>query len=84
MNLVPAINEMQKEISNLELEYAGKLKELKDGLRALRQLNTVCEKCEGKGKYLRSRACAEDYRPDPNDPSDYKTCPECNGSGLSK
>lgn len=83
MNLVPAIQEMEKEIRNLKNTHEKKLKELTDGLTALRKLNKVCEKCGGEGKYLRSRACAEDDRPDPNDPRDYVKCSECHGSGLA-
>jgi len=84
MNLVPAINEMESAISKTKHEYDDKIKELKDGLVALRKLNTVCEKCGGEGKYLRSRACAEDDRPDPNDPRDYIKCSDCHGTGKAK
>lgn len=84
MNLVPAIREMESAVNKIEYEYKQKVQELKDGLVALRKLNTVCEKCGGEGKYLRSRACAEDDRPDPNDSSDYRTCSECHGTGKIK
>lgn len=50
-------------------------------LELLKKKNTLCLKCFGKGKVLRSRACAEDDRPDPDDPSDYIRCDRCNGSG---
>lgn len=66
---------------NLELrkekaEYKSKLIGIDTAILAVQRINTVCEKCEGKG-----RACAEDDRPDPNDPNDWITCPECHGSG---
>lgn len=83
MNLVPAIQEMENAIGRLKHEYEIQIKELQNGLKALRQLNTVCEKCDGKGTILRSRACAEDDRPDPNDPTDWRKCSECHGSGKA-
>jgi len=53
-------------------------------LEELRMRNTVCEKCKGDGKVLRSRMCAEDDSPDPNDPNDWITCPECRGTGEAR
>jgi len=53
-------------------------------LEELRKQNTVCEKCQGDGKVLRTRMCTEDDRPDPNDPNDWITCPECRGTGEAK
>lgn len=50
-------------------------------LASMRAINTTCEKCEGRGKVLRTRACAEDDRPDPTDPNDWETCPACHGTG---
>lgn len=41
-----------------------------------------CPNCHGTGKVLRSRSCAEDDPPDPNDPTDYETCDYCHGLGL--
>ena len=59
------------------------MKPLKEGLEHLLTLNDVCEACEGKGKVLRHRVCAEDDRPDPNDPRDYLVCPLCKGTGKA-
>jgi len=84
MNLIPAIRQMEKEISDREHTFRKEIQELKDGLKALRKINTVCEKCNGKGKYLRPRACAEDDRPNPDDPTDYLKCSKCNGTGKVK
>lgn len=84
MNLVPAIKEMEKTIREITADYETKIKELVDGLAVLRKINTTCEKCNGEGKYLRSRTCAEDDRPDPNDPADYRECNDCNGTGKAK
>lgn len=76
-NLVAALKELRKE----KAEYKSKLIGIDTAILAVQRINTVCEKCEGKGKVLRSRACAEDDRPDPNDPNDWITCPDCHGSG---
>lgn len=80
LNLLPAIRALEAEVSDLELECKKKLAPYKDSLEALRKLNTACERCDGKGKVLRTRACAEDYRPDPNDPADWRTCNVCHGT----
>ena len=71
MNLVPAIKEMEKKIREIKSEHDKELKEYEDGLCALRNLNTSCEKCYGKG-VISYRATAE------CDVEEH-TCPECNG-----
>ena len=72
MNLVPAIEALEEQMSELEKNYRRERADLEEGLKALRKLNTVCERCKGKGKVLRSRVCAEDDRPDPDDIRDWK------------
>lgn len=84
LNLVPAIHALEVEISEIDAEYRKKVDPYKRSLAELRKLNQACERCNGTGKILRSRACAEDDAPDPDDPTDYITCPECWGSGKSK
>lgn len=84
LNLVPAIKELEQEITKRKLEFAKSIKPYVDSLAQLRKLNEACEFCNGKGKILRSRVCAEDDRPDPKDPRDYRTCPYCAGTGLLK
>lgn len=84
LNLVPAIKSLEEEISKMKAEFNKKLEPYETSLRELRKINEVCERCNGKGKILRSRACAEDNRPDPNDPRDYNICPVCHGSGFAK
>lgn len=81
MNLVPAINAIEEQMRELHADFNKQMSELEDGLATLRKLNTVCERCGGAGKFLRSRACAEDDRPDPNDPRDYHKCDKCHGTG---
>lgn len=76
-NLVAALKELRKEKADLEAEYKSKLIGIDTAILAVQRINTTCEKCEGKGKILRT----EDDRPDPNDPSDWITCPDCHGSG---
>lgn len=82
-NVVSAIKEISAERQKVEAELKSKLAGYDMALAALRAVNTVCETCEGKGKVLRSRACAEDDRPDPADPNDWETCPTCHGTGAA-
>ena len=84
LNLVPAIREVEAQIHRLTVEFEEKIKPYNDSLAALKKANTACERCEGTGKVLRSRACAEDDRPDPDDPKDWNTCPVCHGTGYAK
>lgn len=83
LNLVPAIHEVEAQIHKLEYGFEAKIKPYRESLKALRKINEACERCNGEGKILRSRACAEDDAPDPNDPMDWNTCPDCNGTGLN-
>lgn len=82
LNLVPAIREVEHQIHMMEFDHAEKIKPYRDSLKSLREINQACEKCNGAGKVLRSRACAEDDPPDPDDPRDYNVCPVCHGTGL--
>lgn len=41
----------------------------------------ICPLCGGYGWRLRSRACAEDDPPNPNDPGDYIPCGVCKRVG---
>lgn len=84
LNLVPAIREIEAQINMVKAEFDRRLKPFQDSLIALRNINQACERCCGEGRILRSRSCAEDDRPDPNDPRDYNVCPICHGSGLNK
>lgn len=81
MNLLPALEEMRRQIQKVKSEKDMELHELEQGLDALKKLNTYCESCGGVGKTLRSRACAEDDRPDENDPRDWRKCNYCGGTG---
>ena len=81
-NLVPAIRELEAEVRQIEAEYRKELEPLTTSIAQLRKLNTACEKCCGNGRVLRSRTCAEDDRPDPDDPTDYIMCDRCFGSGM--
>lgn len=83
LNLVPAIREIEAQIREMESDFRAKLKPYQESLNALRKINQACENCEGAGKVLRYRSCAEDDRPDPNDPSDWNTCPVCHGTGCA-
>lgn len=83
LNLVPAIRELEREIKNQESDFLSRIKPYKDSLEQLRKLNTACETCCGTGRVLRSRTCAEDDRPNPNDPQDYRECSVCRGTGTN-
>lgn len=82
-NLVPAIKAIEKELSKLADEYNRKIQPYFDSLEKLREINQACEYCNGTGHVLRTRSCAEDDRPDPNDINDYIKCRACGGTGLS-
>lgn len=84
LNLVPAIKEIEQQISKMELDFRERIAPYKKSLDELRKINTACEACCGEGKVLRSRSCAEDDRPDPDDPSDYLVCNVCHGTGLAQ
>lgn len=82
LNLVPAIKEIKAKIQEKEAQFELDIKPYKDSLEQLRKLNQACEYCNGLGKKLRSRSCAEDDRPDPNNPMDYVSCSKCGGTGY--
>lgn len=84
MNLVAAIRAFEEKIDEIDRKHLEQRRRYNEILDELRKLNTACEVCEGKGKYLRKRSCAEDDRPDPNNPSDWITCRSCRGTGVSK
>lgn len=48
----------------------------------LRDTGVICPECMGEGKTLRTRSCAEDDAPDPDDPSDWDECSRCDGVGY--
>jgi len=83
LNLVPAIKEIERQISEMETEFSKKIEPYRSSLAELRRINTACEVCGGKGLVLRTRSCAEDDRPDPSDPRDFVKCGRCFGSGLA-
>lgn len=83
LNLVPAIHEVERQIDTIKAEYQIKIKPFQDSLEALRKINQACERCYGEGRVLRSRSCAEDDAPNPDDPNDYNICPVCHGTGRN-
>ena len=83
-NVVPAIKAIEDQISQITRQYQQEIAPYESSLEELRKINEACEHCNGEGKVLRRRACAEDDRPNPNDPSDYIKCPRCDGTGLAK
>lgn len=73
MNLVPAIIEIESQISGLKSRHRKELEPYINSLKELRKINTACESCGGNGKVWR-RSCAEDD-------GDYYKCDACCGSG---
>lgn len=84
LNLVPAIKEIEQQIRDMEYKHKQTIQPYLDSLSALREINQVCENCNGDGMVLRPRACAEDDAPDPSRLEDYIVCSVCNGSGRSQ
>lgn len=83
MNLVDAIVQIERQKEKKEIELKREIESYNKALNLLRGMNDVCERCYGRGNILRSRACAEDDRPDPNDTRDYIKCPMCHGTGKA-
>ncbi len=83
LNLLPAIDELQKRKKHIEGLYQTELDGVNRALEILIQMNEACPSCGGHGKKLRGRSCAEDDRPDPNDPADWVKCSVCGGTGRS-
>lgn len=84
LNLVSAIQEVNEVIWEKQSRFHKEIAGYEACLKKLKEMNEACFICNGKGKILRTRACAEDDRPDPNDPDDWEICPYCKGTGLDK
>ena len=59
MNLVDVIKAIEQKQIELGYEFEEKIEAYEEALVALRNLNTVCEKCNGEGTRWK-RMCAED------------------------
>lgn len=81
LNLIEAMDEINNRRSEVSKEYEMKLKAFDEAYKVLADMNEACIVCKGKGKILRIRACAEDDRPDPDNPRDWNTCSMCHGTG---
>lgn len=84
LNLLPAMREIDKKRDALKMAYDQQMAAYNNAYKVLFDMNEACPHCDGEGKVLRKRACAEDDRPDPNDPRDWNTCPHCGGTGIAK
>lgn len=84
LNLVDAIIELNKKIGQKRMAFNIEIGRMEDAVEYLKELNEACIACNGKGKILRTRSCAEDDRPDPDDPRDWVVCPACHGTGREK
>ena len=81
INAKAGIEEVEAAISAKQEKYSADLQEKTTLLHSLEEKNHLCLVCKGEGRVLRFRSCAEDDRPDPNDPRDYVVCSRCHGSG---
>lgn len=79
--LEEARDSVENTINRNRVNHLELIDQQRTTLEDLKKKNTLCLKCFGKGKVLRSRSCAEDDRPDPDDPNDYIRCDRCHGSG---
>ena len=82
INLLEAIHTLEDEKRKILREAEEKCKALDQSIHTLRLTNEACWFCGGKGKLLRKRACAEDDRPNPDDPRDWNICNACKGTGI--
>lgn len=81
LDLLDGIKALEKRRIEINQKYQVEMQGIEEALRLLREMNEVCEECDGQGWHLRPRACAEDDRPDPSDPNDRITCTHCHGTG---
>ena len=81
LNLLEAIHTLEKQRDHEIEEHKERLRNINTAIDAVRKANEVCWFCGGAGWRLRARVCAEDDRPDPNDPRDRIKCQACHGTG---
>lgn len=81
LNLIPAMDAIKAKRQKLIEDKDREIQALDIAFKTLCELNEACLYCGGQGKKLRARACAEDDRPNPNDPNDWEICPSCKGTG---
>lgn len=81
LNLLDAIRSLEAQRAKEVADHEETIRNLDAAILAVRKTNEVCWICGGKGWKLRARACAEDDRPDPDDPADRITCRACHGTG---
>lgn len=84
LNMLDAMATIREKQEILKKAYQKQMDEYEAAYAVLFDMNEACEYCRGEGKTLRSRACAEDDRPDPKDPNDWNVCSHCHGTGLRK
>ena len=89
LNLIPIIKEMQKKMSELRVEqeeeikkinqkYEEEIQKYNNALSVIRELNEVCEYCEGKGKVLAKDGVTDPYH------TPQSVCPDCLGTGKKR
>ena len=84
LNLVESIIAVNKVAGEKRAAFNREIAKYDNAVSILKSLNEACIACNGKGRILRTRVCAEDDRPDPNNPLDWRKCPACGGTGYEK
>ena len=76
LNLIPAIRGIEKQISVIKAKHAQELRPYEESLKHLRELNDICEKCNGTGSVYEMSSL--------EDEGQYAKCKACNGTGMKK
>ena len=71
VNVIPGLKVIIEQIIAINKHYEPEIISLEEGLKKMREMNDVCENCEGTGE-IKKRACAEDE-------GTMYTCPICHG-----
>lgn len=81
INLLHAVRALRLERREKTADFERQIAAIDAAIDVVGKVNEACPECEGRGWRLRPRACAEDERPDPDDPNDRIPCEACNCTG---
>lgn len=70
--------EQEEEIKKINQKYEEEIQKYNNALSVIRELNEVCEYCEGKGKVLAKDGVTDSYR------TPQLVCPVCLGTGKKR
>lgn len=82
LNLISSIHELENKKQKIIEQCRQDVEEIDKAIEIVKKMNEACLDCRGKGWRLREMACAEDDRPNPEDPNDRIKCRSCNGTGF--